>query len=180
MPVARLLLYLDVATGAGISEWTSFIFKGETMTKQIQLTQGQFALVDDEDFEWLSQWKWQAAWQKNIKSFYAVRTAIKDGKKTTILMHREIMHTPDGMQCDHINHNTTDNRKTELRNCTQQENQINRKGLNSNNHTGHRGVYFEKGKFKAYIKRNNINRCLGTYSSIDEAIAARFCAEGAK
>jgi len=53
------------------------------MSKTIELTQGQVAIVDDEDYEYLSQWNWQAAWQKNIKSFYAVRVG-GIGEKVTI------------------------------------------------------------------------------------------------
>jgi surfactin synthase thioesterase subunit len=56
--------------------------------KQIHLTQGKFALVDDEDFDWLNQWKW------HYDKGYADRTV--DGKH--IYMHRAIMNTPDNMK----------------------------------------------------------------------------------
>ena len=49
--------------------------------KQIKLTQGQVALVDDEDFEWLSKHNWLAQWNKCTQSFYAYRTAYKAGGK---------------------------------------------------------------------------------------------------
>lgn len=56
--------------------------------KQIELTKGQVAVVDDEDFEELAKYKWQAAWDSDIKSFYAIRTSPRDseGKRKTIRM----------------------------------------------------------------------------------------------
>ncbi len=67
--------------------------------KEIQLTQGKVALVDDEDFERLNQFKWCAHW--NGKHWYAIRT-VYEGKKKTIRMHREILNAPICMQGDHI------------------------------------------------------------------------------
>lgn len=145
--------------------------------KEIQLTQGQVALVDDEDFEWLNQWKWQAAWQKNIQSYYAVRTTRLLGFRKTIMMHREIMKTPDGLQCDHISHNTLDNRKCQLRNCTRGENQRNRKGATAKSKSGILGVYLIRGRYEAGIKRNNKYIRLGSFKNIEDAIEARKKAE---
>ena len=49
--------------------------------KLISLTQGQFAKVDDEDFEWLNQWKWCAAYKKSTNSYYAIRTDVFNNRK---------------------------------------------------------------------------------------------------
>ena len=85
--------------------------------KEIPLTRGKFALVDDEDYEWLSQWKWYCS-----TTGYAVR-----GCKNRILyMHREIAKTKPGMLTDHINRNKLDNRKENLRFCSHRENMKNR------------------------------------------------------
>ena len=86
--------------------------------KKILLTQDQVALVDDEDFEWLSQWKWQARWSGITKSFYVTR-------KGDIPMSSVIMNCPDNMLVDHINHQTLDNQKANLRICTSSQNQQN-------------------------------------------------------
>jgi len=98
--------------------------------KEIELTQGQVAIVDDEDFEYLSQWKWRASWHENNKSFYAARADRSTGKYKTIYMHRLIMQTESGLECDHIFHNTLDNRKSVLRNVTRSENQRNNRRAN--------------------------------------------------
>lgn len=84
--------------------------------KLITLTQGLFAMVDDDDFDHLNQWKWHA--QKTKTGFYAARTIKK------IMMHRVIMKTPVGMDVDHIDHVTLNNQKSNLRNCTRSQNVI--------------------------------------------------------
>ena len=96
--------------------------------KEIQLTQGKVALVDDDDFKLLGQWIWCACKQKNI--YYAIATSFANkpyGQKTcsSQMMHRIIMNAPKGMDVDHINHDGLDNRKENLRICTVSENGMN-------------------------------------------------------
>lgn len=86
--------------------------------KQIPLTQGQFALVDDEDFDFLMQWRWYYSKSNCDNTGYAVR--YENGKG--IRMHRVVMNTPANLVVDHINHNGIDNQKHNLRNCTNTEN----------------------------------------------------------
>lgn len=88
--------------------------------KQIPLTQGKFALVDDEDFEYLNQWKWHY-----LKVGYAARSVKKDNKKTYIYMHREINETVVGRHTDHINNDKLDNRRHNLRSATKGQNMAN-------------------------------------------------------
>ena len=100
--------------------------------KYIDLTQGKKAIVDDEDYEKLSKFKWHA--QKHNRqggaSWYAVRhyrdKKIKNkhgqSKITIQAMHRVIMNAPKGKNIDHINGNPLDNRKKNLRICTHQQN----------------------------------------------------------
>src|SRR5690606_41895037 len=78
--------------------------------KTIPLSKGYEAIVDDEDYEWLNQWKWYALVTGN--KVYAVRSYKEDGKKITILMHRLITDAPDWMMVDHINRIDRDNRHT--------------------------------------------------------------------
>ena len=141
-------------------------FIGDKM-KRILLTQGQYAIVDDEDFEWLSKYKWCALWNKNNQSFYAVRSKSKKehGKASLISMARQILRLSygDKRNSDHINHNTLDNRKSKLRIVSCQQNQFNRKSP--------KGYYWHKAvkKYHARIKVNGKNIYLGLFVTAKEA-----------
>lgn len=133
--------------------------------KEILLTQAKVALVDDEDFEWLSQWKWCY-----IVGGYAVRSAsIKfGGKKHMIYMHRLIMDTPLNMECDHVNSKKLDNQRKNLRNCTIAENRRNT-SRPKNNTTGFKGVVRSRGRYAARIKLNKRQMFLGRFDTAEEA-----------
>ena len=92
-------------------------------SRLVPLSQGKFATVDPEDYEWLSQWKWSL--RKAPYTSYAVRGTKINGKWTTIIMHRLIMNAQKGQEIDHINHNGLDNRKCNLRFCTRSQNIMN-------------------------------------------------------
>ena len=85
----------------------------------IPLTQGQNALVDAADFEWLSKWNWCAHWSETKNGFYAERGTSKDG---AIAMHRVILECSKSEQGDHRNGNTLDNRRRNLRRCAHAQN----------------------------------------------------------
>lgn len=86
----------------------------------IPLTQGQNAIVDANDFEWLSTFAWYADFDKT--GFYA-----KYGHRNAVRMHRLILGCKKGEFADHINGDTLDNRRENLRKCSQLENAKNRK-----------------------------------------------------
>jgi hypothetical protein len=97
--------------------------------KEIILKQGFSALIDDDDFSRFENYKW--LWKYNCYSYgiaYYLKKVCK-GHYESILMHREIMGLKqhDGLVVDHINHNSLDNQKVNLRVCTQQQNSWNRK-----------------------------------------------------
>jgi hypothetical protein len=138
--------------------------------KEIQLTQGMVALVDDEDFERLSQYKWYALADGN--TFYARRHIRgEDGKQKVIQMHREILKlTAKNIECDHINHNGIDNQKHNLRCCTRAENSMNqmsRRGSSSK----YKGVSWYKTKCKwcSQIRVNGLLINLGYYDNEEDA-----------
>ena len=121
--------------------------------KLIPLTQNQFAKVDDDDFDRLNQFKWFAQWNEPTQSYYACRADYSSGKHVRIRMHREIMNTPKGMDCDHIHHDTLDNQKSELRNCTRSQNVMNAK-RRKDNASGYKGVIRHGSKWRAQVKRD--------------------------
>ncbi len=139
------------------------------MSKLIPLSQGQFATVDDEDFEFLSQWKWLA--RKCRNTFYAARYLPRDRGRRAIHMHRVINKTPDDMITDHINGNGLDNRKSNLRNATIAQNAWN---MRPRKDCGQRGIYYDKARSKwvADIQCERRRIRLGRFGTKDEALAA--------
>lgn len=91
----------------------------------IPLTHGLFALVDDADFTWLSQWKW-CAHQTKQGRWYATRIERSAGKPKIVRMHRQILNAPPGVQGDHKNGLTLDNQRSNLRLATCGQNCQNR------------------------------------------------------
>ena len=133
--------------------------------KEIELTQGKFALVDDDNYDYLMQWKWCVTSCGN--RFYAMRAVKDNGKNIYIYLHRLIMKTPINLFVDHVDHNTLNCQKYNMRNCTRQENSQNRKAWNYGTSI-YLGVSFNKERnlFRADIR--NIH--LGYFSNeIDAA-----------
>lgn len=141
------------------------------MSKTIPLTQGQFAVVDDEDFDRLNQWKWCAEYSKKLGSYYAIRGTCYNGKQRLVRMHREVMGcvSGDGKHIDHTNHDTLDNRKENLEITTHRGNHQNRKKPSKYG----TGVYKSWGRFRAITYVDGKNRHIGTYDTPEEAQAAR-------
>jgi hypothetical protein len=146
--------------------------------KEIQITQGQVTLVDDEDYEYLNQWKWRTTYNKSSDTFYALRTSTDNKTHKTIYMHRLLLDNPD-CYVDHINHNTLDNRKENLRLASPSESARNRRIMKSNS-SGYKGVSWNKNARKwvssIYVDRKCIH--LGYFENIEDAnIAYRNAAK---
>lgn len=123
--------------------------------------------IDIEDVEKVKGYKWS---KDNYG--YCIHTNLN------IKLHRYIMNCPEDMVVDHINHDTLDNRKENLRICTKKQNERNIK-LRSNNISGYTGVGFHKetNKWRAYIQKDNKLITLGLFENKKDAIKARKEAE---
>lgn len=147
-------------------------------TRTIPLTQGRVAIVDAADYDAIAAHKWYAHRQYG-DVFYAGRSLpVGNGKFATLHMHRLIMAAPKGLVVDHINHNGLDNRRSNLRLCTNLENVrhcSSAKGATSK----YLGVGWHKStaKWMARIRFGGKQVHLGTF--IDEAAAARAYDEAA-
>lgn len=117
--------------------------------KKIELTKNRVALVDDQDFEELNKYKW--AYHHRGYAIRMEKAPYKTGKRRFLLMHREILGDPHGMLVDHKNHNGLDNRRSNLRACTDAENMRNRL-LQKNNKSGFQGVSKSKSGWVASIR----------------------------
>jgi hypothetical protein len=131
--------------------------------KTIELTQGQVAIVDDEDYEVLNRYNWYARNSKN--THYAVRVIWGEG---TVYMHRFILTPSAEQQVDHINGNGLDNRRENLRICTRSQNQHNRK-KGQRNSSGFKGVSKKGNKWQANIGRDRKQIYLGIFDTPDAA-----------
>ena len=150
--------------------------------KEIPLTRGLVAIVDDEDFEWLNQWKWCARRRLDERTQYAGRQTpdpTRRAKQRMVFMHRLIVECPDGMVVDHINGNGLDNRRSNLRICTHAENLRNRGG-NRGSTSKYKGVSRCAGSrsnpWQALIESNRKKYLLG-YFPTEEAAARAYDAK---
>ena len=135
--------------------------------KEIPLTCGKVALVDDEDYEWLIKY----VWSYTSNGYVVDGGRFAHGKGT--LMHRAIMKPGKMQVIDHINGNPLDNRKCNLRICIQKQNAQNRVGVKRNT-SGHKGVFWKQDhkKWCACININSKRKYLGYFNnSLDAAIA---------
>ena len=143
------------------------------MARIIPLTQGRQAIVDDADYEWLSQHKWY------VTKVYAARWT---GSRQEY-MHREIMEAGPAVQVDHIDHDTFNNQRGNLRLTTAQGNARNRKPQQrrdgSKRHTPYKGVsvssYIPKSgkrRYNAVISPNGKHIFLGSFKTPEDAARA--------
>lgn len=141
------------------------------MSKQIPLTQGKFAIVDDEDFERVSQFKWQARPSKG--RWYAMMSYWKNGRLHSRAMHRFILNAGPGQLIDHRSLDGLDNRRSNLRFSSIAGNNQNR-GMNRRNTSGFKGVSWNRrlGKWVAYCCLDSRKIYLGLFTDKLEAAKA--------
>ena len=128
----------------------------------LQVSQDKYVIFDRDDYEKISQHKWHIGGSCNNYAYSRI-----NGKHTTL--QRFLTDCPDGFVVDHINHDTFDNRKENLRVCTVKD--------NSHNRSKQGGVYKHKDKWKATIRVNGKREYLGLYKTYEEALKVRKVAE---
>jgi hypothetical protein len=141
--------------------------------KEIKLTQGKVALVDDEDYEYLNQFNWYA--KKDRHTYYAARqikTSV--GKQNMLFMHRVLLGLTDiKIEGEHIDHDGLNNQKYNLRKATRSQNNAN-KSSSKNSTSKYLGVCWAKSnkKWCAKIRKDKVVTHLGFFiNEVDAALA---------
>ncbi len=139
--------------------------------KEVQLTRGKVAIVDDEDFPLVSAYRWAVILKKGGRYCYAYTTVDVNGKKRPVEMQRFLMGSRPGVfYVDHINGDGLDNRRCNLRWATAAQNQANQRRTRGS--SVFKGVGWHKGKWQARIRVNQVRRSLGRFYSEVEAAKA--------
>lgn len=142
------------------------------MAKSIPLSQGMITLVDDEDYADLSRWKWTYTAHR---TGYAVRGDYVHGNRKTVYMHRIITKAQIGDEVDHINHDTLDNQRSNLRRASRSENARNQSKRRSYRGvptvSQYKGVTWAHGRWIATITVKRKQTHIGAFA--DEMQAAR-------
>jgi hypothetical protein len=138
----------------------------------IPLTCDQVCIVDAEDFEFLSQWNWKAAWCSHSKTFRVTRTEkLPNGIRTTVYIHRVIAARMGFPAVDHKDHDTLNNRRKNLRPCTHSQNGAN-KVIHRNTKTPYKGIWFQQGKWTAILRKNGVRYYGGRHDTAESAARA--------
>lgn len=140
---------------------------------EIKLTKGKVAIIDDSDAELVLQYSWQAycLGRATSKRWYAGTR--ERGTNKFIYMHRLLINAPSDVKVDHINKNSLDNRKTNLRLCTLSQNNMNR-GPTTTKTSRYKGVNWDKNrnKWQARIRVDSKQIHIGRFDhEIDAAKA---------
>lgn len=110
--------------------------------KELPLSKGYIAFVDDEDYERTSQWKWHAATRPDSDTVYATRISGKRGQRTTIRLHRFIMGITDPkIYVDHKDHDGLNCTRANLRICTMRQNLGNKRKTRRKTSSSYKGVH---------------------------------------
>lgn len=156
-----------------------YFIEGDTVRIVLKRKTGDplIAIADLADLPKLQAFdtSWYGWWNRTSKKFYA--HAHHPDTDIPVPMHRFLMDFPEGLEVDHIEHDGLDNRRSNLRAVTRSINQLNRKGPESRNTHGHRGVSFCPGKrgrkpWRVRFVINGRQRYFGRYITAEEAGAA--------
>lgn len=138
------------------------------MVREIPLSQGKIALVDDEDFDRVNQFKWCAAATSSSRTWYAMRGDYTGSKPRTIYLHRFILDAPSDMDVDHINHNGLDCRRENMRLATTSQNCCNRR-KNVGSKFRFKGIQARRNRFAVRVPFDGRLVHFRTYATQEEA-----------
>lgn len=137
----------------------------------VPLTKGQFMLIDDADAPLLLKWKWQARSNGGGKWYACRNWEGAKGVTGRIYVHRLLLNAPDGLDVDHANGDSLDNRRCNLRVATRAQNLANSRPRNPR--SGFKGIYpHGKHGWVAKFIQNGQRVHVGTFPSLREAVLA--------
>ena len=141
--------------------------------KEIPLSQGQTALVDDADYPLLSEFKWCYRSERNGKQGYAVRHSKVYRRDRLVYLHRQIMPAPPGFEVVFANYDRLDCRRENLKVVSKEEARRHHR-VRSDSKSGVKGVRYdpENDSWSAYVYRNGHCYHVGTYYTQEQAVAA--------
>lgn len=166
----------------------NYIIDTENNIAKIELTRRNkdsiWALIDLEDLKRVINfpYTWSAKYDPELKQNYVETTiycGFENGKKVgkSLKLHKFIMDVNDNRVVDHINHDTLDNRKSNLRVISHSNNATNRKSRNKNNKSGYRNVCWDGYKWVVQLSINGKNTHLGRFDYEDLDKAGKFAEE---
>lgn len=140
--------------------------------KRIQLSQGLHATVDDEDFDWLSKYKWFVVICGGNGGCQRYKYAMRRNGKKHILMHREILKPGTNELVDHKDGNGLNNQRANLRKCDRSQNAANTRS--KKNAAKYPGCSYSKArkKWRAHVRVRGVRKCVGEFDDPDQAVAA--------
>lgn len=146
--------------------------------REIALTQGMVALVDEEDYERVSQYKWCACYHPNPGGggvFRAVCNYTQEGKARSRLLHRFVLNAPSGVEVDHVDRGRSlDCRRYNLRLATHSQNLANQRKTLRPTSSRYKGVtrVSARNRWRAQLKTRGRNNYLGDFTHEDDAARA--------
>ncbi len=140
------------------------------MAKEIPLSKGFVAIVDDEDYDFLMQWRWHYSQGYAGRKVKVGETVDGKRQRRILYMHRLLLDTPDGMEGEHKDNNRLNNRRYNLRNATPFQNMCNRRKFGKQG-SKYKGVDLHKksGLWRVRIKTADKRISLGYFKSQEEA-----------
>lgn len=131
--------------------------------------------IDEEHLHLLSRYRWFKNIDRRGNIYFSAIVLQPDGSRKGLRLHRVIMNCPPGKVVDHINRDTLDNRKENLRICSVSQNTVNSK-VQSNNTSGYKGVSFNKAlqRWIARTKKDGKEYHCGSFNNPEDAYSA-YC-----